>query len=193
MEEAISRYGLAAVFAGAYLEGDLTAILAGVVSHLGLIAYGPALLVVFAAGVGRDVTCYALGRWTPRARQTRAYERAAGAIERLAGRFGPLEILLAPFVYGARTASMIFWGVHGIGLPRFLVFDAVACALWALVLSGAGYLLSDRAESVIGEVKSAEKWLLAALVAAVGVLLLWRAAASSLPRKAGENRDGGNR
>jgi membrane protein DedA with SNARE-associated domain len=181
VEELLERYGLLAVFAGAYLEGDVTVILSGVVSHVGLLHYAAAVAVAFAGGVLRDLTCYWLGRSSSRARGSRAYRRAAVAVERLAGRFGPLEIIAAPFIYGARTASMIFWGVRDLPAARFVALDAVGCAAWVLAFSGLGYLVSNRAEALIGEVKQVEKWLLAALAAAVVFVLLRRALS---PRRA---------
>jgi len=178
VEDLISRYGLGAVFLGAFLEGDVTVVVAGVASHLGLLHLTLALLAGFAGGVLRDSTCYALGRSSARARNSAAYARAAALVERLAGRFGPLQIVVAPFVYGARTASMIFWGVRGLPYARFLLLDAVACALWVTLFTGTGYVLSNRAEALLGEVKQVEKWLAAALALAVAALLLWRVAAS---------------
>jgi membrane protein DedA with SNARE-associated domain len=175
VEELLERYGLLAVFTGAYLEGDATVILSGVVSHMGLVHYGAAVAVAFVAGMLRDATCYTLGRSSSRARRSRAYEKAAGAVERLAGRFGPLEIVAAPFLYGARTASMIFWGVRDLPAARFLALDAIGCGAWVLAFSALGYLVSNRAEAVLGEVKEAEKWLLGALLA-IGVFLLLRRA-----------------
>lgn len=176
LEELIGNYGLAAVFFGTFLEGDVTVILAGVVAHLGMVGYPMVLLVGFAAGVLRDLTCFFLGRASPRARESRLYEHAAAGVERLAGRFGDLEILFAPFVYGVRSASMIFWGVHGTSLPRFLALEMLGCAVWVITFSGIGYFLSDRAEDLIGDVKAVEKWLLGALVGAVLLVLALRAA-----------------
>lgn len=171
MEEIIARYGLAAVFLGAFLEGDITVIVAGVAAHVGILHLTLALAAGFLGGLLRDSTCYALGRSSTRARDTRAYTRAAAAVERMAGRFGPLQILVAPFVYGVRTASMVFWGVNGLPYGRFLALDALACAVWVILFSGAGYLLSDRAEALVGEVKSIEIWLLAAIALTIAAVL----------------------
>lgn len=173
MEAIFERWGIVAVFLGALLEGDMTVIVAGVASHIGLFHLSLALAAGFLGGMARDSACYALGRSSTRARDSRTYARAAAAVERLAGRFGPLQILVAPFIYGARTASMVFWGVRGLPYGRFLVLDALACALWVSLFSGAGYVLSNRAAALVGEVKDVEKWLLAAVgLAAVTALAL---------------------
>jgi membrane protein DedA with SNARE-associated domain len=174
VEDILRHYGLIAVFAGTFLEGDVTVLLAGVVAHLGMLPYLHVLVAAFVAGLLRDLTCYALGRRSQRARDSRIYEQTRVAIERVAGRIGPLQIVFAPFIYGLRAASMIFWGVHGLPLGRFLVLDGLGCSLWATLFSGAGYLLSDRAASLVGEVKEVEKWMLGALVVAVGTVLVRR-------------------
>jgi len=176
LEELITNYGLGAVFLGTLFEGDVTVILAGVVAHMGMVSFPTVLLVGFGAGVLRDCACYYLGRSNPRARETRLYQHAAAAVERLSGRFGELELLFAPFVYGVRVASMIFWGVRGLSFPRFLALEMIGCALWVVTFSGVGYFLSDRAEDLIGDVKAVEKWLLGALVGAVLLVLALRAA-----------------
>ena len=174
VDEFIRQYGLIAVFAGTYLEGDFTVLLAGVAAHLKILSLRWVFLVGFIAGVLRDVTCYFLGRSSERARQSEVYARTAQAVERLAGRYGDLEIVFAPFVYGVRTASMIFWGVKGLSLPRFIALDVVGCFLWAVSFAAAGYFLSDRAEDLIGEVKRVEYWLLGAIVLTAAVAVARR-------------------
>jgi membrane protein DedA with SNARE-associated domain len=182
VEQILGRYGLLAVFVGAYLEGDVTVILSGVVSHLGLLRYSAAVGVALVAGILRDGTCYAIGRSSAAVLQSRLYAGSAGAVGRLADRLGPLAIVVAPFVYGVRTASMVFWGGRRLSPARFLALDATANVLWVLLFSGIGYALSNQAESLIGEVEAVEKWILGALLAAVALVLAWRALARRVGR-----------
>ena len=53
---------------------------------------------------------------------------------------------------------------------RFLSFGLLLVFLGKL-----GYLLSDRAQSLVGEVKEVEKWLLGGLIIAVAAVLVLRA------------------
>src|SRR5215216_5086603 len=132
-EHLILQYGLAAVFVGAAVEGDLTLILAGVAAHLG---YFPFFLAAAAGTVGgflADLVWYGLGRVRgPRFRAGRLYQRVGHRIEALARRLGPAELVASRFVYGTKAASMVFWGLHGMSLPRFALVDAVGCVVGSL-------------------------------------------------------------
>jgi len=171
LEELVARYGLAAVFLGSAVEGDFTLILAGVASHLG---YFPFPLAFAAGAVGSfigDLCWYALGRVRgPRFRAGRLYRRMGHRIERLAARLGAAELVASRFVYGTKAASMVFWGLHGMSLPRFAAVDGVGCVLGSLVFTGLGYLVSGSATILVGRVRRVQLWLLGAL--AVGVLLV---------------------
>jgi membrane protein DedA with SNARE-associated domain len=166
------RYGLVAVLLGSGLEGDFTLILAGVVAHLGIF---PFPLAVAAGAVGSlvgDSLWYGLGRFRgPRFRAGRFYQRVGPKIERLAKRMGPWELLAARFVYGTKAASMVFWGLHGLSLPRFLLIDALGCALGSLVFTSLGYVVSGSATVLMGHVKRFELWLLGAFV--VGIVIVF--------------------
>jgi len=161
------------VLIGSAFEGDFTLILAGVVAHLGIFEFW---LAVAAGAVGSfvgDSAWYALGRLRgPRFREGKLYERVGHRIERLAQRMGPWELVAARFVYGTKAASMVFWGLNGLSLPRFLLIDALGCALGALVFGSLGYLLSGSATALMGHVKRFELWLLGAAVAGVVIVFI---------------------
>ncbi|HEU4403552.1 MAG TPA: VTT domain-containing protein [Candidatus Polarisedimenticolia bacterium] len=164
IEALIVRFGLAAVFVGAAIEGDVTLILAGVTAHLGLLDLPAAAGLGALGGFASDLACYGLGRSHAAAiRNSRIYRRAGPTIERVAARLGPRQIPVARFVYGTRVASMLFWGMRGLPLWRFAAFDLPGCVLWAAVFCGLGYMLSGSAAALIGEVKRVEIWLAGAL------------------------------
>jgi membrane protein DedA with SNARE-associated domain len=171
LEHLVMRYGLGAVFLGSAVEGDFTLILGGVFAHLG---YFPFPLAVAAGALGSflsDLAWYGLGRIRgPRFRGGRFYQRVGPRIERLAARLGAAELLAARFVYGTKSASMVFWGLHGMPLPRFALVDAFGCILGSLVFTGLGYGVSGSATLLLGHVRRVQLWLLGALV--VGVLLV---------------------
>jgi len=176
MEDLIVRYGLAVVFLGAAVEGDVTMILAGVTAHVGLFRLPSAIALGALGGFAGDTVFFALGRRHSGILKTSALYRKAGpAIERFTGRVGELQIGLARFVYGTRMASMLFWGVRGLPFWRFALIDAAGCALWAVILGGLGFSLSSSAELLIGRVKRVELWVLAGFAVSVGLVLVYRA------------------
>jgi membrane protein DedA with SNARE-associated domain len=188
MQALIARFGLAMVFLGTAVEGDVTMMLAGVTAHLGLFPIATVMTVGAVGGFAGDTFFYGLGRWhSDTIKRTRLYRRAEPAIERFTARFGPLEIVVARFIYGTRVASMVFWGVARLPLWRFALIDALGCALWAVALGALGYTLSGSAVLLLGRVKRVEAWLLGALLICVGLVLLYRAYLQRRSRRRSEH------
>ncbi len=173
LQHLLEQHGPAAVFLGAALEGDLTIVLAGVVAHLGYFSLPVAIGWGAAGSLTSDCLWYALGRWRgPRFRAGAIYRRFGPQVERLAQRLGPWQILTARFVYGTKNATMVFWGLHGLPLRRFLPIDAFGATLGTAAFVALGYALSGSATAIVGRVKRVEYLLLAGVVVAVLVLLL---------------------
>jgi membrane protein DedA with SNARE-associated domain len=193
LQQLLIRYGLLAVFFGSAFEGDFTLILSGVVAHLGFFGFPLAVAVGAAGSLMGDTAWYSLGRFRgPRFRAGRFYGRVGPTIERLARRMGPWELLAARFVYGTKAASMVFWGLHGLTFPRFLLIDALGCVLGSLVFTSLGYLVSGSATALMGHVKRFELWLLGAfLVGVVIVVIIDRTAKHELHLDEGDGQTGG--
>jgi len=176
MDALILRFGLVMVFFGTAVEGDVTMMLAGVTAHLGLFRLAEAVTIGALGGFAGDAFYYGLGRWhATTIRSTQLYRRAEPAIGRFTARFGPLQIVVARFIYGTRVASMVFWGVQRLPLWRFALIDACGCALWAAVLGGLGFTLSGSAVLLVGRVRRVRVWLFGALLGCAALVLLYRA------------------
>ena len=46
---------------------------------------------------------------------------------------------------------MVFWGLHGMTLPRFALVDSIGCVIGGLVFTGLGYLVSGSATVLLGK------------------------------------------
>jgi membrane protein DedA with SNARE-associated domain len=182
LQDLLVRYGLLAVLIGSAFEGDFSLILAGVVSHLGIFPFWLAVGAGVAGSLVGDLIWYGFGRFRgPRFREGKLYRRVGPTIDRLARQLGPWQLLASRFVYGTKAASMLFWGLHGLTLPRFLLIDAIGCVLGAFVFTGAGYLVSGSATVLLGRVRRVQLWLLGALIAgAVVVYVINRTAKHEL-------------
>jgi membrane protein DedA with SNARE-associated domain len=172
LQQLLIDYGLVAVFIGSAFEGDFTLLLAGVVAHLGIFAFPLAVAAGAMGSLMGDLAWYTLGRVRgPRFREGKLYRRVGPTVERLAQRMGPWQLLAARFVYGTKAASMVFWGLHGLSLPRFLLIDIIGCVLGSIVFTSLGYLVSGSATVLMGHVKRFELWLLGAFM--VGIIIVF--------------------
>jgi membrane protein DedA with SNARE-associated domain len=177
LDELLNRFGLPAALVASALDGDVGPLLAGVAVHTGHLGLAAGSVACALGLVAADLFWWRIGRGAAgRLHATKAWQRVGPTVDRLARRFGPLEIPLARLAFGTRTASMLFWGAEGLSWHRLLLYDAPACFAWAtfLVLLGRG--ASRGASFVLGEVKRAEIWFLGALVLAGTALALLRLA-----------------
>lgn len=173
IQQLLIRYGIIAVFFGSAVEGDFSLLLAGVVAHLGIFTFPLAVLAGTLGSMVGDLAWYGLGRLRgPRFREGRFYRRVGPTIERLARRLGPWQLVASRFVYGTKGASMVFWGLHGLPLRRFLLIDSVGCVLGSLVFTGLGYIVSGSATALLGHVKRVELWLLGSVLVGVVIVFL---------------------
>lgn len=191
LQQLLIDYGLIAVLIGSAIEGDFSLLLAGVVAHLGIFPFPLAVAAGTAGSLLGDTVWYGFGRLRgPKFREGKLYRRVGPTIDRLARRMGPWELLASRFVYGTKAASMVFWGLHGLTLPRFLLIDALGCAIGATVFTGLGYLVSGSAMVLLGKVRRVQLWLLGALVAgAVIVYIIHRTAKYELHLEEGKEGD----
>jgi len=179
MENFLIQYGLLAVLFCALIENDATFILTGVIIHSGIV--DPLLGVTYgiAGALGHDLLWYWLGHSRAESiRRSSAYRRLGPVVERLAARFGAWELFFCRFVYGTRNPSLVYWGVQGLPLAKFLSIEALALLIWGSFMASLGYFLADRAIYVIGKVKSFEHLLLGSavivIIAVVGMRMFAR-------------------
>ena len=175
MNDFLLHYGLIAVFLCATVETDVSFIFTGVAIHTGAVPAVAAVVLMILGALTHDTLWFVGGRYRSAAiRESRVYRKVGPFVERLALRFGAGELFLCRFIYGTRNPSLLFWGVHHLPWAKYLAIQLVSLCVWGALLAGLGYYLSDSAEALIGGVKSAEKWLLIALISTGAVFLIIR-------------------
>jgi membrane protein DedA with SNARE-associated domain len=172
LESLIARYGLLAVFAGTFFEGETVLVLAGFAAHRGYLAL-PA--VILAAGLGTllgDQLWFWAGRLGG-ARLLAARPAWRQRVERSRGFLARHEahvIWSFRFLYGLRTVAPFVLGMSGTPPLRFLALNAASAALWAVLVGGAGYLLGAALERLLGRVREVEGYVFGAIaLAGLGV------------------------
>ena len=161
LESFLRIYGLWALFFASAIEGDLTLLLAGMLVHLRIWPAMEAWAVGALGGLVGDSFYFWLGHGTARRWLTTAHgQRVMPHLERAAKRYGVRSLFFARYVYGARIATMFFWGMQRLNYRKFLTLDALNCMIWATVFGGVGYLFSSTLESLLGRLRHVQSWLL---------------------------------
>lgn len=170
IEAIVARYGLAALFAGAALEGEAAVIAGGLLAHQGLVWLPGAIAVAALGSFAADQAWFAAGRrfrdhrFVVRIREKPAFRRAVALLERHPTRF----IFAFRFVYGMRTVSPIAIGSAGIAPRRFLPVNAASASVWALLFTAIGYLFGNAFETFVGRLRHDARlwWIVGGLMVA---------------------------
>lgn len=176
-ESLLEQFGYLAVFFGTLLEGEATLVAAG------FFASGGYLDVVGVAGAAfAGMYCgHLFWFWLGRAHGVKLLDRFPsmkrhfGKSVRVFERYGPAAIILTQWIYGVRITCAVILGMSRIKLWKFLIYEAVSCALWATVITALGFYFGRMIETFLGRVEHIEKYGLLIIVAiAVGFWLYHR-------------------
>lgn len=172
----VASYGYVAVFVGSLLEGETVLVAAGFAAHRGLLAW-PAVVVVAVIGATLgDQAAFLLGRWKGEA-VLRRFPKLARHKQRVCGllrRYDAVFILTVRFLYGLRIAGPLILGSSGMALSRFALFNVMGAILWAILVSGAGYVFGAAMSSLVVSLKHIEGLVLVGILALGAALWLRR-------------------
>ena len=177
-EALLEQFGYLAVFVGTFLEGEAILIAAGFFAAQGYLDLFLVTLVAFAGAYAGHLFWFWLGRVHgvklldkfPRMR------RHFGKGIRVFERYGASAIIITQWIYGLRITCAVIIGMSKIGLVKFLIYEALSCALWAAVITFAGFYFGRAIEALLGRVEHIEKYALAVIVVvALGFWLYHRA------------------
>jgi len=94
--------------------------------------------------------------------------------EKLAMRMGVWQIAAARFVWGARIATMIFWGFKRLNFAVFAAIDLLAVTVFTTALVALGYYFSRGLRRLIGDVEQFQFIALGAIVLIMAVFVVIR-------------------
>ena len=168
----LHKYGYLAVFIGTFLEGETILVMAGFFAERGYLdifvvaivaALGAYIGHVFWFFMGRRYGVKLLDRF-PKMKQH------FGRGIRLFERYGATAIIITQWLYGLRITCAVIIGISRISVLKFLIFEAISVAIWAVAISAAGYFFGAAVERVLGRAAHIEKYgLIILVVAAIGV------------------------
>jgi membrane protein DedA with SNARE-associated domain len=178
LEDFIIKFGYAALFLGTVLEGESCLIAAGFLAKGGYLDLNLVMLVALAGTYTADVTIYFLGREKGEGIISRFPLAKAyfPKVKRMFDRYGIWAIFITRYMYGLRLAAAGFMGLLKMRKRRYLPFNLLSCAVWAVVIGNLGYMFGASLEALIGQIKHYEKIVVALIIImGVGIWLVRRA------------------
>ena len=142
----VSHYGLAAVFAGTFFEGEGVLVAAGVLAGEGVLH---PLSVWATAACGAwlgHLAWFVAGRWLGR-QQLQARWRWFGErlvqADQIIQRHPGWAVFILQYLYGIRMIGAAAFGLTHLSLRRFLWYQAANCLVWAALIGAVGYFLGE--------------------------------------------------
>ena len=162
----LQKFGYLAVFLGTFLEGEAILVMAGFFAERGHLDL---YLVIFVAFLGAYLG-HIFWFWLGRTQGVRLLDRFPkmkkhfGKGIRMFERYGAPAIFITQWLYGLRVTCAVIIGISRISVLKFLLYEAVTCLIWAIVIGSLGYYFGQAIEAVLGRVEGIEKWGLGFLV-----------------------------
>jgi membrane protein DedA with SNARE-associated domain len=89
---------------------------------------------------------------------------------RLFERYGAPAIFITQWLYGLRITCAVIIGISKVSTIKFLLYEALTCAVWAIIIGTAGFYFGRAVERVLGRAAHIEKYgLLVLVLVAIGI------------------------
>ena len=173
----LQKFGYWAIFVGTFLEGETILVLAGFFAERGYLSLTLVVLWAFAGAYLGHIFWF----WLGRSQGVKLLDRFPkmkkhfGKGIRMFERYGAPAIFITQWLYGLRITCAVIIGISRISTVKFLIYEAITCAIWAIVIAGLGYVFGTAIERVLGRAAHIEKWgLIVLIVGGVGFWLYHR-------------------
>src|SRR5213078_3171707 len=171
----LQKFGYLAVLVGTFLEGETILVLAGFFAERGYLRLPLVIVCAFSGAYVGHVFWFWLGRTQGVKLLDRfpKMKKHFGRGIRIFERYGAPAIFITQWLYGLRVTCAVIIGISRISAIKFIVYEAITCIIWAIIIACAGYYFGRAVESVLGRAAHIEKYGLLILVL-VGVgLFVW--------------------
>ncbi len=172
-EQLLHEFGYLAVFVGTFLEGETILVTAGFFAERGYLQIFTVMAVAAAGAYAGHVFWF----WLGRTRGVRLLDRFPklrkhfGKGIRIFERYGAPAIFITQWLYGLRITCAVIIGISRISALKFLLYEAITCVVWGIVIGAAGYYFGRAVEDLLGRAAHVERWGLLILI--VGGLSMW--------------------
>ena len=184
----IQQHGLAAVFVGAFLEGETVLLLAGASAHVGLLDLRAVIATAAAGAFLGDNLFFLIGRhFGPQVADRLPWvATAVPRVDRLIARWRWIAVVALRFMYGMRMAGPIVIGAGKMPVWEFMAANALGAILWSALIAVLGYAAGHAVMRMLGGVVGIEKALLALAVIAIVAAVVVRAVVRRRAQKAAD-------
>jgi len=169
----LEKFGYLAVFVGTFLEGEAILVMAGFFAERGYLKPIPVTIVAFFGAYAGHVFWF----WLGRRHGVRLLDRFPnvkahfGRGIRMFERYGAAAIVITQWLYGLRITCAVVVGMSRISTIKFLLYEAISCAVWAPVITACGYYFGTAVEAVLGKAAHVER--IALIVIIGGAAGMW--------------------
>jgi membrane protein DedA with SNARE-associated domain len=167
----LQKFGYLAVFVGTFLEGETILVMAGFFAERGYLKLPLVILTACSGAYIGHVFWFFLGR-TQGVKLLDKFPRMKrhfGKGIRLFERYGAPAIFITQWLYGLRITCAVIIGISKVSTIKFLIYEALTCIVWAIIVGTAGFYFGRAVERVLGRAAHIEKYgLLVLLVVGVG-------------------------
>jgi membrane protein DedA with SNARE-associated domain len=92
---------------------------------------------------------------------------------RMFERYGAPAIFITQWLYGLRITCAVIIGMSRISVLKFILYEAVSCAAWSVVITALGYYFGRAIDTLLGRVENIEKYALGFIAAIAIGFWLW--------------------
>lgn len=176
-ESLLEQFGYLAVFLGTVVEGEAILVAAGFFASQGYLDIVLVGIIAFAGAYTGHLFWFWLGRVHGVRLVDRfpSMQRHYGQAMRVFERYGVAAIMITQWLYGLRITCAVIIGMSRIAIVKFLIYQAISCAIWAAAITALGYYFGWAVEAVLGRIDHIEKYgLLVIVLVAIGFWLYHR-------------------
>jgi membrane protein DedA with SNARE-associated domain len=174
IEFALFQLGYVGLAVGAFLEGEVIVILAGLLAHAGYLSIFWVIVIAILATFAGDQFFFYIGKHKSQ-RIFSLFPHLAKQVEKSKGMISAHQNKIMAtfrFLYGLRIATLIALGASGVPQKKFVLWNVFNSIVWSFLFSLGGYYFGSTFESFFKGFKHFEKRALISLAVFIGFMWL---------------------
>ena len=175
LQQFVLDYGYLALFIGTFLEGETILVIAGFLASSDLLELPWVIITAFLGTFAGDQTFFYLGRYKGIAflEKRPTWHKKTDKVFEMLHRHQIKVVLGFRFLYGIRNVTPFVIGASRMNPGKFFLLNFMGALVWAISVGYLGFEFGHLAESMIGQAKKYEIYILGGIVA-IGAFLFWR-------------------